>query len=289
MGWGCFGCVHFERKQEQMKIGSYQLPYEKDRKAISLLWDNKTDKDFTEAIKALQFKNNDIKQIVIKIEPQSMSYATKELLQYFMNQHYNRGVDYTTYLDENNKPHMKAQVNPKARFRTYIPSLHLLIGKHVYRLSPQMHIYPGSSDEMYVEPLSFQALAATASAHNVTYRAHSEYDYYKFVLEIIEKPVTQKEFIPQRELPDPEPTHEFTMFRPLCEAYEIDPTDSHAFEQIEYYVMNRIPITRMPHDEVFYSFCTELGIAPVAEELYDDSNLVYIGKETYLETYDDYN
>lgn len=266
-----------------MQIGLYTLPHHKSLKRMSLLWNNDTDKEYTEAIQELKFKQNDIKQIVIKIEPNTMTYATQKIIEFFMNQHWDRGVRYTHKLSADGQHTTTiAQQTRSAKYKVYIQELYILVNKRAYRLTPQMHIYPSLADEQYAEPMSFQAYGITASAEDAIYQAGSEYAYYKFIMSLLEV-----EKLNEREAPTPAEKHTFTLFKPLCDAYEIPYDDPAAFEQIDYYLQNRIPITRLPKDDAIYQFLMELGVAPSAEELYDDENLIYIGKESYLESYEE--
>lgn len=265
-----------------MKIGAYTLPVLGLRK-LSLLWDNAKDREFEEAIKEIRQVSNGIEQIVIKVEANKASFPTIKLIEWFLNQHWDRGVRYTT----NEKGHMVA-FKSSTRYRVFIPNLWLWIDDAFYRLTPQMHIYPSENDEHLTEDIVFPVYNLSGRIDYLEGR--SEYSFYKHVKSLIERD-KPKEVLPQKEANDFEPA----IFRAICDAYEIEYTHEKAFEQLEYYIMNKLPIVRMPRDEVVYGLFVEWGIAPASAQLndltytdvYDDDNLVYIGKESYLETYEE--
>ena len=151
-----------------------------------------------------------------------------------------------------------------------------------------MHIYPSENDEHLTEDIVFPVYNLSGRIDYLEGR--SEYSFYKHVKTLIERD-KPKEVLPQKEANDFEPA----IFRAICDAYEIEYTHEKAFEQLEYYIMNKLPIVRMPRDEVVYGLFVEWGIAPASAQLndltytdvYDDDNLIYIGKETYLETYEE--
>lgn len=265
-----------------MKIGAYTLPVLGLRQ-LSLLWDNTKDRDYEEAIQELRQVSNGIQQIVIKVEENKASFPTTKLIEWFLNQHWDRGIRYTT----NEKGHMIA-IKSNTRYRVFIPNLWLIIGDAIYRLTPQMHIFPSENDEHLTEDIVFPVYNLNGRIDYLEGR--SEYSFYKYVKNLIERD-KPKEVIQQKVANDFEPA----LFRSICDAYEIEPTHEKAFEQLEYYIMNKMPIVRMPRDEVVYGLFVEWGIAPASAQLndltytdvYDDDNLIYIGKETYLETYEE--
>lgn len=270
-----------------LKIGKFRVPVI-EYMGISLLWNNAKDRDLDSAIKALKTKNNRIEQIVIKTESNKASYATNKIIEWFLNQHWNDGIRYT-----HNKQGHLIQEQLTTKYRVFIPQLWLWIDDEIYRLTPQMHIFPSMNDEHLTEDIIFPVYSTKGKVHY--YEGRSEYAYYKHIQALLENTNKAVEVKPKKEANDFTPA----LYQALCDAYEIESDHDKAFEQIEYYTMNHIPITRMPRDEVVYEFFVNLGIAPNAQNIteecsiYDDSNLVYIGKETYLETYEeqenDYN
>lgn len=267
-----------------MKIGVFTVPHANLR-AVSMLWDNTKDREYTEAIQELRKVSNGVRQLVIKVDEHKASYPTTKMIEWFMNQHWDRGIRYST----NDKGHMIA-IKTSTRYRVFIPNLWLLVGDDVYRLTPQMHIYPSENDEHLTEDRVFPIYTPKRVQY---YEARSEYAYYKYVFKLIsvEEENKTKEVKRKKEAIDFEPA----VFRSICDLYEMDYTDEKAFEQIEYYVMNKLPIVRMPRDEYIYELCVAWGIAPSHSQLndvtytdiYDDSNITYIGKESYLETYEE--
>ena len=265
-----------------MKIGAYTLPILGIKK-VSLLWNNEKDRDYEEAIKEIRQVSNNIQQIVIKTEANKASYSTTKIVEWFLNQHWDRGIRYTT----NEKGHMIA-IRSNTKYRVFIPNLWLIIDDAMYRLTPQCHIYPSDNDEHLTEDIVFPVYNLNGRIDYLEGR--SEYAFYKHVRDLLERP-KPVEVKPKKEVNDFEPA----LFRAICNAYEIDPEDEKAFEQTEYYIMNKLPIVRIPQDEVIYGLFVEWGIAPASAQLndltytdvYDDSNITYIGKETYLETYEE--
>lgn len=264
-----------------LKIGKFSVPVI-GITAVSLLWDNAKDRALDDAIQALKTKNNGISQIVIKTESNTCTYATNKIIEWFLNQHWNDGVRYT----HDAKGHIVVE-RLTTKYRVFIPTLWLWIDDEIYRLTPQMHIFPSTNDEHLTEDMVFPVYSTNGKIHY--YEGRSEYSYYKHVMSLLENTNKAVEVKKKKEANDFTPA----LFQALCDAYEIESDHEKAFEQIEYYTMNRIPITRMPRDEVVYEFFANLGIAPTSQSLsestsiYDDTNLVYIGKETYLETYEE--
>lgn len=267
--------------ESRLKIGRFTVPVI-GIMGVSLLWDNAKDKALDDAIQALKRKNNGIEQIVIKMSSNSASYATTKIIEWFLNQHWNDGVRYT---HDKNGHLITEQLTTK--YRVFIPQMWLWIDDEIYRLTPQMHIFPSGNDEHLTEDMIFPVYSTKGKIHY--YEGRSEYTYYKHIESLIENTNKAVEVKRKKEANDFTPA----VFKSLCDAYEIEDDHEKAFEQIEYYIMNKIPITKMPRDEVVYGFLVTLGIAPTAQSiddptsLYDDSNIVYIGKETYLETYEE--
>jgi hypothetical protein len=276
------------RKEAYMKTGMYELPNHYNLKRMSLLWDNATDKNFEEAKTVLKTRHNEIQQIVIKTTPNDATYATEKLIQFFLNQHWERGVRYT----HNEKGHMIAFKTKADQYRVFIENLFILVyytkeDAKVYRLTPQMHIYPSTNEEMYSEDKQYPVWSASARYQNSILTANSDYAYYKFIQGILFKDKPKEYFKDPNQTDNSKLFEQMPLLRAFADAYEIDANDKACLEQIDYYIINQIPITRMPLDTAFYDFCSKLGLVPIAQELYDDTNFVYIGKEDYLDNYDD--
>jgi len=287
-----------------MKTGMFTLPHTTLRRP-ALIWYSKGDTDMNEALKLLASTMAGIKQLVIVVEQEKASYATKQLISWFMSQKYDRNVKMVTrlqtvFVDDHNgnittetRAYNKAVV-AKRTPRNYVDQLviKILIPNapyqpkdyfRMYILTPQMHIFPSTFTDRTSMNNSYPIVDSWGTGQA---SASSDYDYYKMVMSQVEtewspshdaKPL--KEFFPL----------DYAMFRPLCEAYEMDSNDEHAWEQIEAYINIKEPIVRMPQDEQIYSWFMELGIAPAysnietGTSIYDDTIFTSIGKEAIMD------
>jgi hypothetical protein len=293
-----------------MKTGMHTLPHTNLRRP-ALIWYSKGDQDLTEALKLLASTMQGIKQLVIVVEQEKASYATKQLISWFMSQKYDRNVKMVTCLKHVFIKHQDGTESTETRAvtkavvakrtpRNYVDQLVLkvLIPNapyqpkdyfRMYLLTPQMHIFPSTFTDRTSMNNSYPIVDSWGTGQA---SASSDYDYYKMVMSQVEaewspsheaKPL--KEFIPT----------DYAMFRPLCEAYELDPSDDHAWEQLEYYVISKEPIVRLPRDEEIYAWFMELGIAPAYSDInsgtsiFDDAHLTSIGKEAILDEMREFN
>ncbi len=217
-----------------MQIGMY-------RKRMSLLWDNKYDKDFKEAIKELRFKKNNIQQLVVKIDG-PLSYSTKKVIEWQKNQYFSCGQQFTHKLSSRIEDKVTT-VSRKMpyKFRHFVPSLIVL--------DPEKFMdYPTPAWERPVLPKIKQEIK----------------------IDVWNEPM---------------------LLKSLLEAYQIE---QDYVDSLDFYIINKFPIVRLPQDPVVYEWFCELEIAPRYSSLedglslYDDSNITYIGKESILDDAENY-
>lgn len=234
-----------------MQIGMYQ-------KTMSLLWDNEKDRDVQLAIKEARFKKNEISKIVVRIQSKTPSYATKTLIQWFMNQRFSCGEQFTHALKPNGRIYMVSRKMPY-KFRHWIPTLQLLWDGDVHYLSPGTHI-----ENMRL---------GTSEAKALYNELASEWKYEPEPIKLAKSQYST----------------DFMMFEALKNAYEVD---EYSADLIDVYILNKFPITRLPQDPVIYEWFITLGIAPAYSLLdpsvplppiIDEDSIVYIGKETLLD------
>ena len=240
-----------------MKIGSY-------KGTISLLWDNSKDRNHDEAIQALKRKTNGIKQLVIKMDKEA-KYPTQQLIKWFMNQRWSNGYQYTHKLipagthkckysgKEYYKPEHISRVSRKKpyKYQVWISTLQILTPNGPVFLRPGVHI------ENTDQGISEQKQAYTQIAGD-----------WKYVPE----PVLPIKIEPKN------PFNEF-LIDYLITSYEVD---EYSLGLIEVYIENKIPISRMPQDDVIYAEFIKLGIAPAY------SSLEYQNEQIYTEEDIDY-
>ena len=231
-----------------MKIGMYD-------KINSLLWDNGSDRDAQEAIRELRFKKNAVSRLVIRLEG-TPTYATKELIGWFMNQRFSIGEQFTHRLNENGK--MILQTRKKTyKYRAWVPSMLLLWDGDRVIMHPGLHL-ENTKIGTSMEKKQYYALK----------------DTMKWV------PPYEKKIVSDRT--------NFTMYEPLLHAYELDDNDA-AFDILDYYIQQKFQITRLPFDNETYGWFCDLGIAPRFSSLeepniiYDEEKVTYIGKEAMLD------
>ena len=237
-----------------MKIGNYE-------NQKSLLWMNGEDKNYENAIRELRFKKNNIKQLVVKIDHEP-TYATKVLIQWFMNQKWSAGLQMTHRL-RGDRPYLVSRKMPY-KWRHFVPTLKVILyGKPIY-LKPGDHLQ-NINMGMSQEKKDYMSLSA-------------EWKYTPPELPEIPQNI---QFSQESEL-----------LNELLKAYELD---FKATDLIDTYIQHRIPITRLPQDEVVYGWFCDLGIAPrfsdltnPTDSIVDPETVCYIGKEAILDDVDNY-
>lgn len=279
-----------------MKIGMHRIPHT-TLKRPALIWYNKQDSDLQEAFTALNSNLQGIKQLVIVTKPRQADYNTKQLISWFMSQSFDRNVRLTTTATNP----MKA-FKPKRTRRNYVDQLVIKIdytGQRIanqpkdyfrmYIMTPQMHIFPSN----FRDQTQTNNTYLMVDSWGVGYAsAESDYAYYKDVMEMIATP-----WSPAVEV-KPQVSHkiqDYPLYNPLCQAYELDPEDEHAVEQLDYYIITQEPIVKLPRDEEFYMFCIKLGIAPAFSDIesgtsiYDDQQIEQFGKEAMIDELRNFN
>lgn len=277
-----------------MKIGTYEG-------VVSLLWNNSKDKQSDVALQELRYQKNGIRKLVIKIDD-TMSYGTKQLIDWFMNQSINCNQKFTHRLD-------KDLVQPRGtlpdRVKDATPDGHHLVlqqGKFPYKFRvwiPEM-IVIWQGDRMQFLPAQHKSNPKMGYSREVA-------RFRSFMDATAWHPSIAREPKPVRYTP--------TMFEALRQAYDIDDNEV-AFDAIEWYILNRLPIVRLPQDENVYAWFVELGIVPNSSpltqkkcervfdpeeftfvniypqvenanlDLYDETKISYIGKEALLDDED---
>lgn len=231
----------------------------------SLLWDNRKDYGYEDAIRELRFKKNNITQLVINIGDKEISYSTKIVIQWFMNQKFTCGQQFTHRISSK-FPDKITTVSRKMpyKFRHWVSRL--------------MIIYPNGDIKYFRPGVHIENTAMGTS------QAKSDYNDL----------ASQWKYTPE-DLPKPKPVEELLsslLVQDLCKAYDIDIEYA---DMLDAYIQHKIQITRLPQDEVVYGWFVELGIAPAfsnidqaADSIVDDDVVTYIGKEDILDDVEDY-
>jgi len=234
-----------------MQIGMY-------KRNMSLLWDNEKDRDVQMAIKEARYKKNGISRIVIRIQSKKPTYSTKLLIQWFMNQRFSCGEQFTHALLPNGRVKLVSRKLPY-KFRHWIPTLILLWDGDTHYLSPGVHV-----ENMRL---------GTSELKSLYNELAQEWKYEPEPIKLAKSTYST----------------DFTMFTALMNAYEVDELSA---DLIDIYILNKIPITRLPQDELIYAWFVQLGIAPIASSLdpnnptpsiFDEERVTYIGKEALLD------
>lgn len=240
-----------------MKIGMYL-------NTTSLLWVNGKDKDHTQAIRELRFKKNNIQRLVIKLNGVP-TYPTKILIQWFMNQKFTSGEQFTHRLSSR-IPDKVTTVSRKRpyKYRHWVPSLLIKTGNKDIWLQPGAHM------------------------ENIAMGMSQQKADYNLIASMWKYTPPELPSIPQeiKNTSDFQPA----LLQALANAYEVSINDT---DLIDAYIQSHIQISRLPQDEVVFGWFVELGIAPSSSSLdnptdylFDEDTTRLYGKDELLDDTD---